>query len=229
MRIVFFGDSITEGCFELYDNHCGGINTVKDIPSGYPALIERRLKELFPDTETEIINAGIAGNSSGDGLARIDTDVIEKKPDITVVCFGLNDVGQRKPDNYKKNLSEIFKKLKAASTEVIFMTPNMVNTYVHHMNLPILQKTAQSCAECQNDGTMDLFVDTARECAKENGIEVCDVYAIWKKMQGYGVNTTELLCNYINHPIRPMHKLFADALEPYLVKKFEKILSLKAD
>ncbi|MBR7132000.1 MAG: GDSL family lipase [Clostridia bacterium] len=229
MRLVFFGDSVTEGCFELFDNHCGGFDTVKDIPSGYSALTEKRLKEIFPDTEIEVINAGIAGNSSGDGLARLDADVIEKKPDIAVVCFGLNDVGQRKPDNYRNNLSEIFKRLKNAGSEVIFMTPNMVNTYVHPMNLTILQKTAMSCAECQNDGTMDLFMDTARECAEQNGAEVCDVYAIWKKMKEYGIDTTELLCNYINHPTRQMHRLFADALEPCLTSKIKKMLSEKAD
>ena len=39
MRIVFFGDSITEGCFELFDNHCGGIDVVRDVPSGYASLV----------------------------------------------------------------------------------------------------------------------------------------------------------------------------------------------
>ncbi|MBR4073196.1 MAG: GDSL family lipase [Clostridia bacterium] len=217
MRIAFLGDSITEGCFELYDNHMGSISNVKDALSGYPTLLTNRLKELFPEKEIETVNAGIAGNSSGDALARIRDDVIDKKPDIAVVCLGLNDVGQRDLEKYKSNLGEIFKALKNADIKVVFMTPNMVNTYVHHLNLDILQKTAKSCAECQNDGTMDTFMDAARECARENGVAVCDVYAIWKKMQRYGVNTTELLSNHINHPIRPMHRLFADALEPYLV------------
>lgn len=222
MKIVFFGDSITEGCFELFDNHSGGIQIIRDIPSAYPNLVTQRLKEIFPDEEIETINAGIGGNSSGDGLARIETDVIEKNPDIAVVCFGLNDVGQRNLDNYRNNLSEIFKRLKNAGIKVIFMTPNMINTYIHYLNLPVLKKTAQNCAECQNDGTMDLFMDTARSCAEDNGIELCDVYAIWKKMAGYGVDTTELLCNHINHPSRPMHKLFADALEPYLTDFIKK-------
>ena len=227
MRIVFFGDSITEGCFELYDNHSGGINSIKDVQSGYPNLVTERLKEIFPETEIETINAGIGGNYSSDGLARIETDVIDKNPDIVVVCFGLNDVGQKELENYQTNLSEIFKKLNSAGIEMIFMTPNMINTYIHHLNLKILDKMAKNCAECQNNGTMDLFMDTARKCARENGVEVCDVYAIWKKLQEYGIDTTELLCNYINHPIRPMHKLFADALEPYLVAKIKKIQAEK--
>lgn len=227
MRIVFFGDSITEGCFELFDNHSGGINNIKDAQSGYPTLITERLKEIFPDNGIETINAGIGGNYSSDGLERIQSDVIDKNPDIVVVCFGLNDVGQKPLENFRSNLSEIFKRLNTAGIEVIFMTPNMINTYVHHLNLKVLDKMARNCAECQNNGTMDLFMDTARSCAKENGVEICDVYAIWKKMQEYGIDTTELLCNHINHPIRPMHKLFADALEPYLVAKIEKVLAKK--
>ena len=224
MKIVFFGDSITEGCFELYDNHAGGIDIIRDPRSGYVNLVTDRLRRLFPETEIETINAGVGGDSTGHALKRIEADVIDKNPDIAVVCFGLNDVGQRKTDEYKSNLTEIFKKLNDAHIKTIFMTPNMINTYVHHMNLAILEKTAKNCAECQNDGTMDLFMDTARKCAEECNIELCDVYAIWKKMSGYGVNTTELLCNYINHPIRAMHKLFADALLPHLAEFIEKKL-----
>lgn len=216
MKIAFFGDSITEGCFELFDNHAGSIENVRDSRSAYPILLIEKLRKSHPDTEIEMINAGVAGNSSADGLKRISEDVINKKPDVAVVCFGLNDAGQRKLDEYKNNLSEIFKRLNEACIKVIFMTPNMVNTYVHHLNLPVLYKIAKNCAECQNDGTMDAFMDAACECAKAYNVQVCDVYAIWKQMSKYGINTTELLANYINHPIRPMHKLFADALEPYI-------------
>lgn len=222
MKIVFFGDSITEGCFELYDNYSGGITNMKDPHSAYPSLLINKLKGSYPETEIEMINAGVAGNSTADGLKRIEADVIDKKPDAAVVCFGLNDVGQRKLDEYKNNLSEIFKRLNDAAIKTVFMTPNMLNTYVHHLNLPVLSKTAKNCAECQNDGTMDAFMSAARDCARANDVEVCDVYAIWKKMSEYGVDTTELLSNYINHPIRPMHKLFADTLESYLVALIEK-------
>lgn len=225
MKIVFFGDSITEGCFELYDNHKGSIDIVRDAPSGYPNLVTQRLKNHFPDLEIEMINAGIGGNTSGDGLNRIQSDIIDINPDIAVVCFGLNDVGQRRIDDYKNNMTAIFARLKNAGIKTVFMTPNMINTYVHPMSLSILKKTSQNCAQCQNDGTMDIYMKTACECARENGAEVCDVYFIWKKMNEYGVDTTELLCNYINHPIRAMHKLFADVLEPCLIAKIQEIIN----
>ena len=46
---------------------------------------------LFPNVPLNIINAGISGNNSTDGLNRLERDVIAYKPDLTVVCFGLND------------------------------------------------------------------------------------------------------------------------------------------
>ena len=44
---------------------------------------------------------------------------------------------------------------------------------------------------------------------KEENIILCDCYAIWKRMYESGVDTTNLLSNGLNHPIREMHGLFA--------------------
>ena len=102
------------------------------------------------------------------------------------------------------------------------MTPNMVNTYVHPLNLRILKCTAESCAERQNNGTVDTLMDIARQRAAEYGVPVCDTYAVWKKMSGYGIDTTALLCNHINHPTREMHRLFADMLEKAITEIMQK-------
>ena len=222
MRIVFFGDSITEGCFELFDNHCGGIDVVRDVPSGYASLVTERLKRRFGDSEITAFNAGVGGETAADGLNRIESDVVAKNPDIVTVCFGLNDIGQTPYDDYGNTLAEIFKRLNGAGAKVIFMTPNMVNTYVHPLNLEILKGTAESCAERQNNGTMDTLMDIARQRAAEYGVPVCDAYAVWKKMSGYGVDTTALLCNHINHPTREMHRLFADMLEKAITEIMQK-------
>ena len=88
----------------------------------------------------------------------------------------------------------------------------MVNTYVPPLNLKILKCTAESCAERQNNGTVDTLMDIARQRAAEYGVPVCETYAVWKKMSGYGIDTTALLCNHINPPTREMHRLFADML-----------------
>ena len=47
--------------------------------------------------------------------------------------------------------------------------------------------------------------------AGEMGITVCDCYAQWKELSKTQ-DTTMLLANYINHPTKEMHELFAQAL-----------------
>lgn len=44
---------------------------------------------------------------------------------------------------------------------------------------------------------------------KEYNITVCDLYSVWEKMSSLGVDTTELLANKLNHPIREMHYYIA--------------------
>jgi hypothetical protein len=50
-------------------------------------------------------------------------------------------------------------------------------------------------------------VSLARDC----GIKICDCYSAWKK-RAETEDTTLLLANRINHPVREMHELFASML-----------------
>ena len=40
----------------------------------------------------KVINAGISGHTTTEGLARLDRDVLQHKPDLVTVSFGLNDM-----------------------------------------------------------------------------------------------------------------------------------------
>lgn len=219
MKIVFLGDSVTEGCFELLADG-EGFRTVKDPENGYVSILKRRLLSAFPEKNIEIINAGIEGNATQDVLLRLDRDVLSEKPDLTVVCLGLNDVWMRKPDAYAGNLLQIFTALRDAGSRIIFMTPNMLNTYVAPDFLPCLLDTAKDLAKCQNEGVMDEHMQRAIQTAKACGAEICDAYGVWKQLAFYGIDTTSLLANRLNHPTRQMHRLFADLLQPMLQYSF---------
>ncbi|MBO7217304.1 MAG: GDSL family lipase, partial [Clostridia bacterium] len=134
------------------------------------------------------------------------------KPDLIVVCFGLNDANDEVEglSEYTNNLKELLGKIKASGTEVIFMTPNMMNTYTDcSVTDPVAVKLAQMFARKQKDGYFDSFIDSAREICREEGVPVADCYAIWKQMYECGADTTRLLSNRLNHPTRDMHWLFA--------------------
>lgn len=212
MKIAFFGDSITEGCFELVYNEKGKIENIYDKEAVYWALLKKKILINAKVATVEITNAGVAGDTSANGLLRLQKDVIDKHPDLTVVCFGLNDACMRQPEKYAENMSRIFDQLKSAEIPTILMTPNMMNTYIHQNTLPELIGIAKDTSDCQNSGIMDLIVKRGKECAKEYGCYISDAYIFWKRMEMCGIDTTALLCNRINHPSRDMHHLFADLL-----------------
>ncbi|MBQ2743274.1 MAG: hypothetical protein IJO61_07560 [Oscillospiraceae bacterium] len=212
--IAFFGDSVTEGCFELEVRRSGGFNNVFDRESVYHKKVSEILGVLFPTVPLNIINAGIAGTDAAYGLSRIERDVISKKPDLTVVCFGLNDCGKEEAglSEYVESLRGIFARLRESGSEIIFMTPNMMCENVSELIHSDFAELAETLSERQNRGVLDSYMDAARALCREEGIPVCDVYAKWKRMSELGVNVTELLSNKLNHPTREMHNLFATSL-----------------
>lgn len=116
-RIVFLGDSITQA----------GAGA-----GGYVTLAKEALAKKYPDLGIEVIGAGISGNRVPDLEARLDRDVIEKKPTLVVIYIGINDVwhsqngrGTSKPD-FEQGLRRIVKKIQDAGARVILCTPTVI-------------------------------------------------------------------------------------------------------
>jgi lysophospholipase L1-like esterase len=118
--IAFMGDSITAG------------GAKKD---GYITLVMDALKGAGLNLTS--IPAGKSGHRSKDMLARLETDVISKKPHWMTLSCGVNDVwhfqlklGKRTfegipLEDYKKNISEMIDKAQAANIKVI-LTSTMI-------------------------------------------------------------------------------------------------------
>ena len=162
-----------------------------------------------------IINAGISGNGAKGALKRLERDVLKFHPDLTVVCFGLNDSGGGLEglQDYKDSLEQIFSQLEDVGSEIIFMTPNMMATEVScHVTDPHFIAIAEDACKRQNEGIMDQYMQAAKEVCAQHGVRVCDCYEKWKALAASGVDVTELLANKINHPTREMHWLFAYSL-----------------
>ena len=112
-KIAFMGDSITQG----------GTG-----PTGYLTLTITGLESA--GIKATAIPAGISGHKSNDMLARLDRDVLSKKPDWMTLSCGVNDVwhGARGVplDQYKKNITEIVEKCQAANVKVMLLTATMI-------------------------------------------------------------------------------------------------------
>ena len=201
ITIVAFGDSVTHGA-------------VADGEINYETVYWNRLKNMILARKNyvpvNVINSGIGGTSAFGSLQRFESQALKYEPDLIIIAFGLNDVNGSL-ENYLSALKEMFAKCKEREIDAIFLTPNMLNTYVATDTAPRHLEYAKKTADMQNSGKMDLYINSARELAKEMGIPVCDCYAKWKKL-AETEDTTLLLANRINHPKKEMHALFAEEL-----------------
>lgn len=98
--VVCFGDSLTQGI---------GAASGEDYPSRLAQSLGR-----------EVVNAGVSGNTTADGLARLDQDVLTHHPRVVVVCFGGNDFLRRVPrDQIFTNLDTIVRRIQAGGAAVV--------------------------------------------------------------------------------------------------------------
>lgn len=201
INIVVFGDSVTHGA--LKDNI--SYETV------YWNRLKQKLNAIRDSVPVNVINSGIGGVTAKMSLDRIERDVLCHHPDLVIVCFGLNDVNGEL-NEFLEPLKEIFTRCKESGADVIFMTPNMLNTYVAEDVEERHFTYAGITASFQNEGRMDLYMTEAVKLAEKSGVKVCDCYMEWKKLYESGTDITKLLANRINHPVPEMHELFANSL-----------------
>lgn len=206
VTIVALGDSVTHGVL------CNSI----DQDNNYPSILKRKLNAFRDYMPVNVINSGIEGTTARDALDNLYNRVLKYQPDLVIVCFGLNDVNGELTD-YLDALKGIFNKLLESKTDVIFMTPNTMNTYVADGTPKEFLGFAQKTAQMQTSGRMDEFMENAKKLAYGMGICVCDVYSEWKEL-AKTEDTTLLLANRINHPVPKMHELFADKLYSIIMK-----------
>lgn len=122
-RIVAFGDSLTAG----YGTEAG---------QAYPDYLQQELDER--GYAYRVVNAGISGNTTKDGVERV-ASVVAMKPAIVIVEFGGNDGlrGLRIADT-RANLDKIVSTLTASGTKVVLagitLPPDYGPDYIRQFN-----------------------------------------------------------------------------------------------
>jgi lysophospholipase L1-like esterase len=157
-RIVFLGDSIT----------AGGAR-----PDGYITLIKSALEANAKDLGVETVGAGISGNKVPNLQARLEKDVLDKKPTIVFIYIGINDVwhwkkqpdgsmaGGTPKDKFEAGLKEIIGKIKAAGARVILCTPSTIGEKNDGSN--------------ERDAMLEEYSTISRGVAKDCGIQMLDL------------------------------------------------------
>ncbi|MGL5021319.1 MAG: SGNH/GDSL hydrolase family protein [Mycoplasmatales bacterium] len=84
VTIVCLGDSITFG----YKPNAKGVEQV-EIP--YPAMLEKLLRKKYNYNDIVVINSGVPGWQIGQALKNFDSKVLDFKPDMCIIMYGIND------------------------------------------------------------------------------------------------------------------------------------------
>lgn len=103
--ILAFGDSITYGYGVMQKE-------------SYPAQLQKK-------TGLHVINAGVSGEESSEGLQRLPT-LLVNKPDLVILCHGGNDILRKRSDEkLKTNLIEMINLIKKSGAKVLLVgVPN---------------------------------------------------------------------------------------------------------
>lgn len=214
INIVIFGDSVSHGA--IID---------VDFENVYWNRLRNRLIEYRSYVPINMICAAIGGTNAMRSVKRMERDVFSHHPDLVIICFGLNDVNLELHE-YLGPLEKIFARCKEVGCDAIFMSPNMLNTYVADDAPQEYREYAHKTADHQNNGRMDQYMYAAMDLARKMGVTVCDCYSKWKELSKTQ-DVTMLLANRINHPIAEMHQLFADSLYEIIMEQAQE--STKAD
>jgi len=184
VRVVCFGDSITGVYY-----HTGGRRAWCD-------MLGIALQRAYPKAKVEMINAGISGHSTVQALARIQKDVLDKKPQLVVIKFGMNDVVAADIQKYVANMRQIVNQCRQAGAEVVICTPNAV--FPEDKGRPV--------------DRLEQYCQAARDLASEMKVPLVDLYAIFDAIRKGDHARWLLIMSDAIHPAMAGHKLFAESI-----------------
>ena len=104
-KVLLFGDSLMSGYGLPKDDHLS-------------VVLEKSLKS--DGYEIQIFNSSISGDTSSDGLDRIEDELSEASYDLIIIGLGANDMLRRiNPDQTKQNLEDIINIITSNNIKII--------------------------------------------------------------------------------------------------------------
>ena len=121
MKIVFFGDSITD---MIRDRNCSDRFQPYGYGEGFPMFVAGSLYGEDP-LGYEIINKGNGGDRIVDLYARVKKDVWNLKPDVLSILIGINDVWHKLINDNGVELSRFEKVYRTLIEDTLNVLPNV--------------------------------------------------------------------------------------------------------
>jgi lysophospholipase L1-like esterase len=180
VTIAALGDSITAGYA---------------VRRGFPSFWKQMLAEKYPEANIEMINSGISGDTSMDGLARLDFSVLSYEPDLVTINFGINDcVLGLGLEEFEMNFVEMVRRIRAGP------------------NSEILLLSSQPLETPPYDRLVLDYYQAVERVAKEMDAGFVDVYGAWMRHVLVGTPLGSLILPGLDHPNEAGYRIIAEEL-----------------
>lgn len=203
MRVLVFGDSITQGYWAVEHGWVDRLRRYFDA---------KQFKDLEKNDEPTVFNLGISADTSEDVMRRIDSELAVRtrthhttKPAV-IVQIGVNDSsidhGKRQVeiDEYKNNLREIINQLKGKTSTTIFIGSSACD---EKRTMPVFWGDYI----CDNE-SIKRYEDAMQEVAEDNSIPFVGIFDAFKRSLDSGA---DLLPDGL-HPNDEGHELIFNTL-----------------
>ncbi len=180
VTIVAFGDSITAG-------YC--------VRHGFPSFWRELLAEKYPEAVVEMINSGTCGDTSMDGLARLDWAALSYEPDLVTINFGINDCALGLDlGEFEMNFAKMVRRIRAGpNSEILLLSSQPLET-------PPYDRLVQD------------YYQTIERVAKEMDVGFVNVYGAWMQRVRQGTPLGELILSGLDHPNEAGYRIIAEEL-----------------
>ena len=200
MKILFFGDSITQA----------GMTKSKPLGDGYVSILAQMFKQDQRLAQTQLINCGIGGDTVLNLLQRYERDVLIHLPDYIIIKIGINDAYndfqagclnsnfERYKQGYQ-NLVDCFRDA-LPRTRIILLTPYYISD---DSNDPLYLR-------------MNEYGEFVGKLALRNGLPLLSTQAVFDAAVK-NTSARELAEDQV-HPGYEGHMLLAQAIFPFLTR-----------
>ena len=209
MRVLVFGDSITQGFWDIEGGWVDRLRKYYD---------SQQILDLEGKAEPTIFNLGISADNSQNVLDRIEQEVNARTrftPDIkpiVIIQIGANDscVHNGEPqiaiDQYRENLRAIYNKVKVLTSKIIFIGLSACD---ESKTTPVFWGEY-----CYTNKAIKMYEDCMSEAAKELKLDFISIFERFKAELDNGNN---LLPDGL-HPNDQGHKLIYEIVKPKLLE-----------
>jgi len=193
LTIALLGDSISTGC------NASGWANVPPFQPPYQDLLVMNLQAAH-GAKVTLHNFAAGGTDTGWGLANIGK-VIEVKPDLVILAFGMNDAAGRPADRYQANIRAMIAAVRQALPETEFI---LVATMLGNENWTTLRHER-----------FPQYRDALKQLCG-SGIALADLTGVWAELLRHKQDW-DLTGNGVNHPNDFGHRVYAQVLSSLLI------------